>query len=42
MKMLEHLRQKNDHVMRAFEEFDTDGTRLALIKDLILGGKTVE
>ncbi|XP_048247872.1 deoxynucleoside triphosphate triphosphohydrolase SAMHD1-like isoform X2 [Haliotis rufescens] len=42
VKMLEHLRQANDQVMKAFEEFDTDGTRLELIKDLILGGKETE
>ncbi|XP_071092483.1 deoxynucleoside triphosphate triphosphohydrolase SAMHD1-like isoform X2 [Haliotis cracherodii] len=42
VEMLEHLRQANVHVMRAFAEFDTDGTRLALIKDLILGGKETE
>ncbi|XP_048247878.1 deoxynucleoside triphosphate triphosphohydrolase SAMHD1-like [Haliotis rufescens] len=42
VEMLEHLLKANDQVMKAFEEFDKDGTRLALIKDLILGGKETE
>ncbi|XP_048247875.1 deoxynucleoside triphosphate triphosphohydrolase SAMHD1-like isoform X4 [Haliotis rufescens] len=37
--MLKYLRGENIEVKKAFDEFDKDGTRLELIKDLIQGGK---
>ncbi|XP_067652470.1 deoxynucleoside triphosphate triphosphohydrolase SAMHD1-like [Haliotis asinina] len=40
--MLEHLLEENDHVKKAFDVFDTDWSRLELVKDLILGGKETE
>ncbi|XP_067651005.1 deoxynucleoside triphosphate triphosphohydrolase SAMHD1-like [Haliotis asinina] len=39
VQMLEYLLKENEDVKKAFEEFDKDGSRLELIKDIILGGK---
>ncbi|XP_046543685.1 deoxynucleoside triphosphate triphosphohydrolase SAMHD1-like [Haliotis rubra] len=39
VKMLDHLLEDNEDVKKAFDKFDTNGSRLKLIKDIILGQK---